>query len=443
MAENVILEIDDKKYNLPLIIGTEGEKGINILKLRDQTGCIAYDPGFGNTASCDSKITYINGENGIMRYHGIPIEQLAEGSDFIEVAYLLIWGKIPTAQERRHFSDLLTDNALIHENLKSHFEGFPSSAHPMAMLSAMINALGCYHHDLGKIEGEDELGPEQQLEVLAARLISKIRTIAAFSYKMSRGEPFIYPDPNLRYVSNFLHMMFSLPHKHYEAMPEVAKALDMILMLHADHEQNCSTTTVRMVASAGANLFSSVSAGVCALWGRLHGGANMAVINMLQQIHDGGLNAKKCIELAKDPKSDFRLMGFGHRVYKNHDPRARILKGACERLFTKLDHKDPLLDIALELEDLALNDSYFIERKLYPNVDFYSGMILRSIGIPTNMFTVMFAIGRLPGWIAHWREVHEAENMKIARPRQIYTGNKELHYVPMAQRQGVSPIESK
>lgn len=429
MADKSILYINNQQYEFPLVIGTEGEVGIDIRNLRTQTGCITYDPGFANTGSCDSNICFIDGEKGILRYRGIPIEELAEKSEFIEVAYLLIWGRLPTRQQREHFTWLLTDNALIHENLKNHFEGFPWDAPPMAMLSAMINALSCYHHELA-----DPECPGEVLLAAAARLISKVRTIAAFSYKMRKGEPFVYPDPNRRYVSNLLHMLFSLPHQHYEAIPEVAKALDLILMLHGDHEQNCSTSTVRMVASAGANLFSSVSAGVCALWGRLHGGANMAVIEMLQSIHKGGISVKKCIELAKDKDSDFRLMGFGHRVYKNYDPRALILKDACATLFTKLEHSDPLLDIALELEETALNDPYFVERKLYPNVDFYSGLILRAIGIPTDMFTVIFAIGRLPGWIAHWREVRENPDTRIARPRQIYIGPAQNQYIPVEQR---------
>jgi len=428
VGKEAILQIDDKKYNLPIIEGVENECGIDIRNLRAQTGCVTFDSGFANTGACESTITYIDGEKGILRYRGIPIEELAKHSRFIEVAYLLIWGELPTATQLAHFSELLTDNATLHENLKSHFEGFPWSAHPMAMLSAMINALGCYHPDLGEPECQKEL------MAVAARIISKVRTIAAFSYKMGRGEPFIYPSPTRRYVSNLLHMMFSVPHQEYDAIPEISRALDMVFMLHADHEQNCSTSTVRMVASAGANLFSSVSAGVCALWGHLHGGANMEVIRMLERIHKGGTNIKTCVEMAKDKKSDFRLMGFGHRVYKNYDPRARLLKQACDNLFAKIDYEDPLLDIARELEDAALNDSYFAERNLYPNVDFYSGIILRAIRIPTNMFTVLFAIGRLPGWIAHWREVNEDQGTRIARPRQIYTGYNERPYVPIEKR---------
>jgi len=427
VSQEAILKINEQEYKLPVIVGSEQERGIDVTRLRQESGCITLDPGFANTGSCTSNITFIDGDKGILRYRGIPIEELAEHSNFIEVAYLLIWGELPNARQRERFSSYLTDNAGLHENLKNHFEGFPSNAHPMAMLSAMINALGCYHQEM--VAPSDK----RTLEFVAAKLISKVRTIAAFSYKMMRGEPFMYPDPNRRYVSNLLHMMFSVPHKYYEASPEVNHALDMILTLHADHEQNCSTSTVRMVASADANLFSSISAGVCALWGRLHGGANMAVIEQLEKIREGNLTPQKCIEMAKDKNSGFRLMGFGHRVYKNFDPRAKILKKACQEVFRKLEHSDPLLDIAMELEDLALKDSYFIERKLYPNVDFYSGLILRAIGIPTEFFTVLFAIGRLPGWIANWKEVSESAP-RIARPRQIYTGYTLRHYVPMDQR---------
>jgi citrate synthase len=426
--DKAVLKLDGKDYELPVVVGTENEKGIDITRLRSATGYITLDPGLANTGSCQSSICYIDGDKGILRYRGIPIEELAANSDFIEVAYLLIWGELPTAGQREYFSSLLTDNALLHENLKNHFEGFPSEAHPMAMLSAMINALSCYHQDLSAPN------TSVQLAQAASNLISKIRTIAAFSYKMARGEPFIYPDPYRRYVSNLLHMMFSLPHKEYEASSEVGRALDLILILHADHEQNCSTSTVRMVASANANLFSSVAAGVSALWGRSHGGANMAVIEQLESIYRGGMTVKQCVKMAKDKDSNFRLMGFGHRVYKNYDPRAKILKEVCSKIYTKMDRHDPLLDIAFELEDAALTDSYFVERHLYPNVDFYSGLILRLIGIPTNMFTVIFAIGRLPGWIAHWREVMMAKNLRIARPRQIYTGYLARPYVPLDQR---------
>ncbi len=426
--EKAILKLNGQDYELPIIMGTEGEKGIDITKLRAMTGYITLDPGFANTGSCESSITYIDGEKGILHYRGIPIEELAEHSDFIEVADLLIWGSLAPANLRERFTDLLSANALIHENLKNHFEGFPWNSHPMAMLSAMVNALSCYHAVLAQPQNPREI------ELATAILISKIRTIAAFSYKMSRGEPFMYPDPNRMYAENLLHMMFSTPHESYEAPPEVSKAMDTILMLHADHEQNCSTSTVRMVASSKANLFASVASGIAALWGPLHGGANQAVIEMLESIHEGGFSPEDCIEMAKDKESSFRLMGFGHRVYKNYDPRARILKKICPKVLDALHVNDPLLDIAQELEELALNDDFFIERKLYPNVDFYSGIIMRAIGIPTNMYPVMFAIGRLPGWIAHWKELNEDPSFRISRPRQIYIGNTIEKYIPLEQR---------
>ena len=411
-----------------MVIGTENEKGIDISKLRAETGYITLDPGYANTGSCESGITYTNGEEGILRYRGIPIEELAQHSDFIEVADLLIWGTLPTRKIRKRFTDLLTNNALLHEGLKHHFEGFPFDAHPMAMLSAMVNALSCYHPVLALPHSSREI------EKAAAILISKIRTITAFSYKMSRGEPFIYPKPEFSYVENLLYMMFSLPHEPYEVLPEVKRAVDLILILHADHEQNCSTSTVRMVASSGANLFASISAGIAALWGHLHGGASQAAIEMLEEILSGKMDVKQYIKMAKDKKTSFRLMGFGHRVYKNYDPRARILKELSRNIFKVLKHKDPLLDIALELEEIALNDPYFIERKLYPNVDFYSGLIYRAIGVPKNMFPVFFAIGRLPGWIAHWKEATDINRLQIVRPRQIYTGPAKQSYVPMDKR---------
>ncbi len=429
MSEEALLKINGHEYTLPVTVGSEDEIGIDIQKLRAQSKCITLDPGYGNTGSCESAITFIDGEKGILRYRGIPIEELALKSNFIEVAYLLIWGELPNKAERESFSNQLTEHALLHENLKHHFEGFPGSAHPMAILSAMINALSCYHDDFTCPNSEETL------ETASAKLISKIRTIAAFSFKMFRGEPFRYPDPKRQYVSNLLHMMFSLPHKRYDASPVITRALDTILTLHADHEQNCSTSTVRMVASSGANLFSSISSGVCSLWGPLHGGANMAVIDMLEKIHQGGLDISKCVEMAKNKDSGFRLMGFGHRVYKNYDPRAKILKGICDEVFDELKiDQDPLLDIARKLEEAALEDSYFKDRNLYPNVDFYSGIILRAIGIPTNMFTVLFAIGRLPGWIAHWRELYLSGDKRISRPRQIYTGHTERSYTPMEER---------
>ncbi len=427
MKKTVILKTDKKEYKLPVVIGTEKEKGIDISKLRAESGYITLDPGYNNTGSCESSITYTNGEKGILRYRGIPIEELAQKSDFIEVADLLIWGTLPDKGMRKRFTDLLTNNALLHEGLKHHFAGFPFDAHPMAMLSAMVNALSCYHPVLAMPHFPREI------EKAAAILISQIRTITAFSYKMSRGEPFIYPKPEFSYAENLLYMMFSLPHAHYELHPEVKRAVDLILILHADHEQNCSTSTVRMVASSGANLFASISAGIAALWGHLHGGANQSAIEMLEDIHSGNMDVKQYIKMAKDKNSSFRLMGFGHRVYKNYDPRAQILKKLSKNLFNVLKHKDPLLDIALELEDIALNDSYFIERKLYPNVDFYSGLIYRAIGVPKNMFPVFFAIGRLPGWIAHWKEATD-NGLQLARPRQIYIGPPKQSYVPINKR---------
>jgi len=379
--------------------------------------------------SCKSAITYIDGEKGILRYRGIPIEQFdTEKPNFVEVAWLLIFGKLPNKKELAAFSKKLTENAAIHEAMKYHFEGFPITAPPMAILSAMINALSCFYPQFFTIHEEDVF------EDAAARLISKIRTIAAYSYRSSRGRPFIAPHPKLRYCANFLHMMFSEPYELYQVDPAVEDALNLLLILHADHEQNCSTSTVRMVGSSRANLFASCAAGVCALWGPLHGGANTAVIEMLQSIHTGNISPEDCIKMAKDKNSSFRLMGFGHRVYKSYDPRARVIKKQCDKVLATLGVNDPLLDIALKLEELALKDSFFQERGLYPNVDFYSGIILRAMGIPVEMFTVMFAIGRLPGWIAQWREQHLDASSRIMRPRQIYIGNKQSDYIPLEKR---------
>ena len=423
------LQLDGKEYEFPVVVGSEGEHAIDIATLRNKTGYITLDDGYGNTGSCVSNITFIDGEKGILRYRGIPIEELAERSTFIEAAYLLIWGKLPTSQELNDFSALLTRNEMLHEDMRVHFEGFPAQAHPMAILSAMINAAGCFFPQVLE-EPEHEL-----FMVQAARIISQVRTIAAFSYRKSHGLPIIYPKPTYRYTANLLHMMFSQPYQDFELRPEIVQALDLIFLLHADHEQNCSTSTVRMVASSEANLFASTAAGVCALWGPLHGGANQAVLEMLNEIHQSGDNGSKFIEQAKDKSQGKRLMGFGHRVYKNYDPRARIIKRKCDELLAVLKKKDPLLDIAKRLEDAALSDPYFIERKLYPNVDFYSGIIMRAIGIPLNMYTVMFAIGRLPGWIANFKEIMESAGGRIYRPRQIYNGPLENHYVPIAERQ--------
>jgi citrate synthase len=427
MDKTAELILDGKSYRLPIVEGTEKERAVDISALRHQTGCVTLDDGYGNTGSCQSQITFIDGEKGILRYRGIPIEELAEKSTFIEVAHLIIMGKLPNSPELRRFSDLLTDNELLNEAMRHHFEGFPVQAHPMAILSAMINATSCFH---------PELLTEQMREsflVQAARLLSKVRTIAAYAYCKTRGLPANYPKPDLKYTANFLHMMFSLPFKDYDLKHETVRALDLIFLLHADHEQNCSTATVRMVASSRANLFASAAAGVCALWGHLHGGANQAVLEMLEEIHKSGDDGSKFIAAAKDKNSGKRLMGFGHRVYKNYDPRAKIIKRACDDLLDKLHISDPLLDIAKRLEEAALHDSYFIERKLYPNVDFYSGIIMRAIGIPVEMFTVIFAIGRMPGWIANYKEVMEAP-MRIYRPRQIYTGPTLNHYAPIKER---------
>ncbi|MGB5339974.1 MAG: citrate synthase [Gammaproteobacteria bacterium] len=422
MADTATLVVDGKEYSLPIVEGTEKERGIDIRALRAQTGLITLDPGYGNTGSCESSITYIDGEKGILRYRGIPIEQFVDKPNFLEVAWLLIFGKLPGKEDYARFSNILTSTANIDEAMKQNFQGFPRTAPPMAILSAMINALSCYHPEF------HELHDPKEFEAAAGRLISKVRTIAAYAYRRSHGLPFIYPDPKLKYVQNFMHMMFSLPYDEHVCDETVRHALNLVLILHADHEQNCSTSTVRMVGSSQANLYASCAAGVCALWGPLHGGANVEVLRMLEQIHAGSSTPEEFVRLAKDKSSNIRLMGFGHRVYKNFDPRANALQRVAERLFATMGMNDPLLNIARKLEEIALSDSYFIERNLYPNVDFYSGIILRAIGIPVNMFTVMFAIGRLPGWIAHWREQNDLPDTRISRPRQIYTGNNETRY---------------
>lgn len=430
MSNTAKLIIDDQSYDFPIIEGSEGERGIDIRELRNQTGCITLDPGYGNTGSCTSAITFIDGDQGILRYRGIPIEQFDNGPNFIEVAWLLIFGRLPSQVEYRSFANDLNAHANLDEGMKHHFEGFPRTAPPMAILSAMINALSCFYPE------DQECEDDETFRMAAARLISKIRTIAAYAYRHSQGLPYIYPDYKLRYVPNFLHMLFSQPYNHFECDEVMRDALNLLLILHADHEQNCSTSTVRMVGSSQANLFASCAAGVCALWGPLHGGANVEVLHMLEDIHKNKVRPEEYVQRAKSGHT--RLMGFGHRVYKNFDPRAKMLGAAAERLLTSLGQQDPLLDIARKLEEIALQDSYFIERKLYPNVDFYSGIILRALGIPTNMFTVIFAIGRLPGWIAHWREQHLTMSNKIARPRQIYTGNVKTDYTPMANRNGAA-----
>jgi citrate synthase len=428
MTDKAVLTIGDQTIELPMLVGTEGERAIDISKLREATGVVTYDPSLANTASCQSKVTYIDGEKGILRYRGIPIEQFTVKPNFIEVAWLLIFGRLPNREELKQFSEQLTANELLHEGLKHQFQHIPVDAPPMAILSATLSNLACFHQQFLSLEDTESL-----VEA-AARLISKVRTIAAFSYRRSLGQPFIYPDPNLRYCANFLHMMFSIPYRQYVVSPEIEDALNLVFILHADHEQNCSTSTVRVVGSARANLFASCAAGVSALWGPLHGGANVEVVEMLDRIHKGGLSPEDCIRDAKDKTKPFRLFGFGHRVYKNYDPRAKILKESCDRVFATLKRKDPLLDIARKLEELALQDPYFVERRLYPNVDFYSGILLRAMGLPTNMFTVCFAIGRLPGWIAQWKEQHDDPSARILRPRQVYQGPVLTDYLPLDRR---------
>ena len=413
------LILEGKEIELPVIAGSENELGIDVTKLRDQTGAVTLDPGYGNTGSCLSAITFIDGEKGILRYRGYSIEDLAEKASFLEVAHLLIYGEMPNKEQKAKFEGGITHHTLIHEDMKKFFEGYPSSAHPMAILGAMFASLSTFYPETKK----------QDLDLDIIRLIAKAPTIAAFSHKKSVGQPFIYPRNDLDYAANFLHMMFAVPAQRYEVSAAVHDALNLLLILHADHEQNCSTSTVRMVGSSNANVFASMAAGVSALWGPLHGGANQEVIEMLEGIRTSGGDAKKAIALAKDKASGFKLMGFGHRVYKNFDPRARILKKAADRVLKDLGVNDPLLDIAKGLEEMALADSYFVERKLYPNVDFYSGIIYRAMGIPTDMFTVMFALGRLPGWIAQWKELRDDTKTRIYRPRQIYTG-KTLRRLP-------------
>lgn len=428
MADKATLIIDGKQYEMPIVEGTEGERAVDITRLRDQTGLVTFDPSLSNTAACRSAITFIDGEQGILRYRGIPIEQFTEKPNFVEAAWLLIFGRLPKKEELDQFSDQLTQNELLHEGVKHQFQHMPVDAPPMAILSATLSNLACFHQQFLS------LTDDESLVEAAARLISKVRTIAAFSYRRSHGLPFVYPDPNLRYCANFLHMMFSIPYRQYIVTPEIEDALNLIFILHADHEQNCSTSTVRTVGSARANLFASCAAGVSALWGPLHGGANVEVMEMLQRIYEGGISPEQCLEAAKDKTNPFRLFGFGHRIYKNYDPRAKILKGACDRVFSTIKRHDPLLDIARKLEERALKDSYFVDRRLYPNVDFYSGILLRAMGIPTNMFTVCFAIGRLPGWIAQWKEQHEDQTSRILRPRQVYIGPTKSDYVPMEKR---------
>jgi citrate synthase len=430
VTDKAIITLGDTKFEAPLIEGTEGERALDIGQLRSKTGYVTLDPAFMNTASTKSAITFIDGDKGILRYRGIPIEELAEHSSFVETAYLLIYGHLPKEAALRGWRENLTRHSLLHEDMKHFFEGFSRTAHPMGMLSAMVAALSSYYPDALDADNVEHR------DLTIARLVSKVRTIAAFAYKKSIGQPFVYPQNSLSYCANFLNMMFSVPAEEYEIDPELVRVMNLLLILHADHEQNCSTSTVRVVGSSKANLFASISAGICALWGPLHGGANQEVLEMLEAIEADDGNVKKYIALAKDKNSGFKLMGFGHRVYKNFDPRAKIIKAAADKVLDKLGKEDPLMDVAKALEEAALKDPYFVERKLYPNVDFYSGIIYRAMGFPTNMFTVLFALGRLPGWIAHWKEMIEDTSTKIARPRQIYTGPTLREYVPMEKRGG-------
>jgi len=419
---------DGQSFDFPVLTGSEQEKGIDISSLRKQTGYITLDPGFVNTGSCESSITFLDGEKGVLRYRGYPIEELAEKSSFIEVGYLLINGELPKKDQLENFTNRINLHSMIHEDMRHFFEGFSQNSHPMVILSAMISSLSAYYAEAsGKASIEN-------LEINSARLIAKISTIAAFSYKKSVGQPFVYPRDELPYCAKFLNMMFSVPAESYELDPVIEQSLELLLILHADHEQNCSASTVRVVGSSMANVYASVASGILALWGPLHGGANQQVVEMLQQIHEDKAGISKYIEKAKNQDSSFRLMGFGHRVYKNFDPRAKILKVACDKLLNKLGINDPLLEIALELEETALTDDYFIERKLYPTLDFYTGIMYRAIGIPLNMFTVMFALGRVPGWIAQWKEMHEDPKQKIARPRQLFTGNTRRSYTTITER---------
>jgi citrate synthase len=428
MDKTANLSLNGKSYELPVVVGTKQEVAVDISRLRAASGAITLDSGYGNTGACTSSITYIDGEQGILEYRGYPIEILANSSNFIETSYLLIFGDLPTAAQLTEFRALLGQHQFIHEDMRHHLEGFPPNAPPMAILSAMVNVLGCFEPQF--MAADDD----ERFMVQAARLMSKIRTIAAASYRKSIGRPMNYPRSDLRYTANFLHMLFSNPFAPYDTDAVIVDALDRLFILHADHEQNCSTSTVRMVGSSQASLHASVAAGVCALWGPLHGGANVAVIDMLNNLINSGQSLEDFVAGVKNKDSKVRLMGFGHRVYKSFDPRASIIKEACDRLLAKLGISDPLLDMAMRLEEVALKDPYFIERNLYPNVDYYSGIIMRAIGIPTNMFTVMFAIGRLPGWISQWREVRTNPNARIDRPRQIYVGATDRSYVPISQR---------
>ena len=429
MEEKAQIILDGNTFEFPVQTGTENEKAIDISTLRKDTGYITLDNGFANTGSCTSSITYLDGEKGILRYRGYPVEQIAEQSTFVETAYLLIHGELPNAEELETFSYSFTSQAALHPHMLHFFKGYPATGHPMGLLSAMVCSLSGYYPDLLRPDPS-----EDEVLVMAAELLAKVRTISAYTYKISVGQEFVPPRNDLKYIDNFLHMMFSTPEEDYVIKDAVVNALKVLLILHADHEQNCSTSAVRLIGSSWANMFASISGGISALWGPLHGGANQKVVEMLEEIQAAGGNIKKFIAKAKDPEDKYRLMGFGHRVYKNYDPRASIIKKRAHELFDTLGINDPLLDIAVKLEDVVLKDDYFKERKLYPNVDFYSGLIYKAIGIPTVMFPVLFAIGRMPGWIAHWKEMRENPASRINRPRQIYTGQTKRDYVEIDNR---------
>ena len=427
MSKTCQLHLDGQVYELPVVVGSQQEKAVDISSLRNKTGYITLDTGFTNTGSTESEITFIDGENGVLKYRGIPVEELAAQSDFVETSFLLIYGRLPSVEELASFRKQLTYHSLIHEDMLSFYDSYPTQAHPMAILSSMVCSLSTYY--------PDSLDPNQpeQVESIVPRILSKLRTIAAYSFKKSIGQPVIYPKNDLSFCANFLYMMFAVPSEDYEVDEDLVKTLNMLFILHADHEQNCSTATVRLVGSSDANLFATISAGICALWGPRHGGANQAVVEMLDNVHRGGGDVSDVMRRAKDRDDPFRLMGFGHRVYKNFDPRARVIKSACDRILAKLGVNDPLLELAKRIEEKALSDPYFLDRKLYPNVDFYSGILFRAMGIPTQMFTVMFALGRLPGWIAHWWEMKK-RGERIGRPRQVYQGRADVRYVPLHQR---------
>ncbi len=423
--EKTTISFEGEEVELPLVVGSEDEKGLDISKLRSQSGLVTYDPGYANTGACQSSITFIDGEEGILRYRGYPIEELAEKSSFLEICWLLIYGELPNAEALSQFHENVMQHTMLHENFRSFFSSLPKDAHPMPVTAATVGALSTFYQ---------EKETERSIQETTTRLIAKFPTIAAWAYKHSIGQPFIYPSNEMDYSSNFLHMMFATPCEDYEVNPAVSQALDLLLILHADHEQNCSTSTVRLVGSSQANLYASISAGISALWGRLHGGANQKVIEMLDAIAKRGETAQEFVARAKNRDNPARLMGFGHRVYKNYDPRAKVLKSACTKVVKSLGLSSKQLEIAMELEEIALRDEFFIERKLFPNVDFYSGVIYKAMGIPVNMFTVMFAMGRMPGWISQWQEMRRDPSFRIGRPRQIYTGPTKRSYTPIESR---------